>query len=109
MEGENVKQRVSEICHTVIPEAGEMQHLLIDISHRIGRKEDGRIRLVIIRFTSQSTKETVWKNAKRLESLKSKKLRFGKDLTAKVRDSHNIPWPQVEAGWKERKSHNYHN
>ncbi|KAL0146668.1 hypothetical protein M9458_058008 [Cirrhinus mrigala] len=102
-EGEDVKQRVIDICKTVIQDPGEDLRLQIDISHRIGRKEDGKTRPVITRFTSRSTKERVWKCAKNSEFLKNKKLKFGEDLTTKDKESRMRLWPQIEEARKQGK------
>lgn len=49
-EGEDVKQRMIDICKAVIPDAGEDLHFYINVSHRIGRKESCKTRPVITRF-----------------------------------------------------------
>lgn len=102
--GENVKLRVIEVCQAVIPEAKKSVHDHIDISHRIGRKEPNRARPTIIRFSSRSTKELVWKKAKMSEYLKTRKLKFGEDLTAMDKASRNQLWPRVEEARKQGKN-----
>lgn len=102
-EGEDVKSRVVEICRSVIPENEEACQQHIDVSHRVGRKSVEKIRPVIIRFVARSTRDLIWKNARGSEYLKSRKLRFGEDLTTKDKEARNKLWPQIDAALKEGK------
>lgn len=95
-EDENLKQKVREICCNVIPEAKQMTHYHLDVAHRVGKKDGNQPRAVIIRFSSRSTKELVWKKAKKCDFLHERKLRFGEDLTMMDRASRNRLWPRVE-------------
>ncbi|XP_016369751.1 ectonucleoside triphosphate diphosphohydrolase 2-like [Sinocyclocheilus rhinocerous] len=85
-EGENVKQRVIDICRAVVPEAADNFPHHIEVVHRVGRKSAEKVRPVILRFTARSAKELLWKSAKGSEYLQSRKLRFGEDLTTKDKD-----------------------
>jgi len=102
-EGEDVKQRVIDICKAVIEDPEEDLRFQIDVSHRIGRREDGKTRPVITRFTTRSSKEKVWKCAKNSEFLKIKKLKFGEDLTTKDKETRTKLWPQIEEARKQGK------
>lgn len=102
-EGEDVKQRMVDVCRAVIPDAGGDLRFHIDVSHRIGRKESGKTRPVITRFTCRSTKEMLWKAAKDSGFLKAKKLKFGEDLTTKDKEIRNKLWPQIEEARKQGK------
>lgn len=100
-EGEYVKQCVIDICRAVVPEAGDLLRFHINVSHRVGRRTGDKVRPVITRFTSRSTKELAWKSAKGSEYLMSTKLRFGEDLTIKDKETRNRLWPHIEAARKE--------
>ncbi|XP_051980432.1 uncharacterized protein si:ch211-196c10.15 [Xyrauchen texanus] len=100
-EGEDVKQRVIDICKAVIQDPEEDLRSQIDVSHRIGRREDGKTRPVITRFALRSAKEKVWKCAKNSEFLKIKKLKFGEDLTTKDKETRTKLWPQIEEARKQ--------
>lgn len=102
-EGEDVKARVVQICRSVIPDNEDACQQHIDVSHRVGRKNAEKIRPVIIRFVARSTRDLIWKNAKGSEYLKSRKLRFGEDLTTKDKEARNKLWPQIDAARKEGK------
>lgn len=102
-EGENVKQRVIDICRAVVPESGDNFAHHIDVVHRVGRKSAEKVRPIILRFTARSAKELLWKSSKGSEYLQSRKLRFGEDLTTKDKDTRNRLWPQIEAARKQGK------
>ena len=86
-----------EICRAITPDLGDHLQLHVDITHRIGWRDAERTRPVIIRFSSRSLEELVWKNTKGAEYLVARKLRFGEDLTTKDKETQN------EAARKEGK------
>ena len=55
-EGEDVKQRVVDVCRAVVPDLGDPLHLHIDITHRVGRRSEDKVRPIIILFTFRATK-----------------------------------------------------
>lgn len=95
-EGEDVRQRMMDICGAVLPGAAEELHYHIDVSHRIGPKAEGKTRPVITRFTTRSTRDAVWRAAKNNNFLKARKLSFGEDLTSKDKETRRILWPIVD-------------
>lgn len=101
--GENVKRKVTDICSTVAPETASTLHVLIDVCHRVGVREEGRIRPIIIRFVSRDAKENVWRAAKDSDFLKARRLRFSLDLTAKDKETRALLWPLVDAARKANK------
>lgn len=102
-EGEDVKQRVVDICRAIVPELGDPLHFHIVVTHRVGRRSEDKVRPIIIRFTSRATKETIWKNAKSADNLTARKIRFGEDLTSRDQETRNKLWPHIEAARKEGK------
>lgn len=109
-EGENVKERVIEICKAVVKSNnGEDLQFHVDVSHRIGKKKPDKTRAVITRFTLRSTRDLVWKSAKGSDFLKANKLKFGEDLTSKDKEARNQLWPQIDRARKEGKKAFYVN
>ncbi|KAK7929672.1 hypothetical protein WMY93_006067 [Mugilogobius chulae] len=102
-EGENVKKRMTDICCTVAPDAGETLHLFIDICHRLGRKQDNMTRPVIIRFVSRTMRDHIWRRSKDAEILKTRKLRFKEDLTSTDKAIRSLLWPKIEEARKQGK------
>ncbi|KAK7909449.1 hypothetical protein WMY93_014133 [Mugilogobius chulae] len=102
-EGEDVKKKVVRICRSVLPDVGDSINPHIDICHRVGRKEEGKTRPVIIRFTTRFTRDAVWRNAKSSEALESERLRFGEDLTFLDKETRSQLWPHIETARKQGK------
>ncbi len=102
-EGENVKRRVIDICRNVVPGAAYIFPLHIDTVQRIGKKGEGKVRPVIIRFIARSTKELLWKTSKSSEFHRSSSLKFAEDLTLEDKDTRFRLWPLIEAARKEGK------
>lgn len=102
---EDIKTKVINICCAVVP--GSQQKIMddIDIVHRLSRYQgtSNRPRITIIRFTNRSTRDLLWKTAKKREHLKNNKLRFAEDLTADDKAIRNKLWPMIEAAKKEGK------
>lgn len=86
----------------MVQNTGDISLQDIDICHRLGPKQDGRIRPIIIRFLSRSSKELVWKS-RYSDFLTSRKLHFKLDLTAKDKEIRNAKWPMVEEARKQQK------
>ncbi len=64
------------------PEAAGDFPLHIDTVQRVGKKNEGKNRPVIIRFTEKSTKELLLTTSKSSEFHRSSSLKFAEDLTA---------------------------
>ncbi|KAL1266726.1 hypothetical protein QQF64_002401 [Cirrhinus molitorella] len=82
--GEDVKAAVKDICNEILPEAERTSVTDgIDVVHRIGRipelKRNVAPRPVIIRFLSRTTRDLVWRNAKKKD--------FGKETSTFQRGS----------------------
>lgn len=102
---EDIKAKVINICCAMIPDSQQKIRDDIDIVHRLGRHQGNlnRPRTTIIRFTNRSTRDLLWRVAKRSEYLKNNKLRFTEDLTAEDKATRNKLWPIIEAAKKEGK------
>ncbi len=73
---EDVKAKGLEMCNAVAPESCQKGFDVIDIAHRLGKPQPGRIRAVIILFTLRSVRHAVGRNAKSSGFQKQCKLRF---------------------------------
>lgn len=84
---EDIKAKIINICCAMVP--GSQQKITddIDIVHRLGRYQETstRPRTTIIRLTNRSTRDFLWRMAKKSEYLKTNKLRFADDLTAETK------------------------
>ncbi|KAK7939191.1 hypothetical protein WMY93_002517 [Mugilogobius chulae] len=102
-EGEDAKRRVIDICRAVIPGAAEGLPYHVDVSHRIGRRMEGKIRPVITRFTTRSMRDAIWRASKDSDFLRVRKLKFGEDLTSKDKEARSKLWPAIEEARKQGK------
>ncbi|RXN33581.1 zinc finger 2-like protein [Labeo rohita] len=60
----DVKAEVLKICNVLAPESCQKVFDVIDIAHRLGKPQPGRIRAFIILFSLHSVRDAVWRNAK---------------------------------------------
>lgn len=104
---EDIKAKVLEICNAVSPESCRKGFDVIDIAHRLGKPQPGRIRAVIILFALRSVRDAVWRNAKNSEFLKQRKLRFVEDLTKEEKDKRSLLWPHVKKAREDNKKAYY--
>lgn len=98
---EKVKERVKEVCRAVVPEQRNEVTAAVDIAHRLGRLragEDQRVnpRPIIIRFTSRTARDLIWKHARQSPFLQTQGLRFKEDLTAADKEARSRLWPAVD-------------
>lgn len=102
---EDIKTKVTNICCTMIPDSQQKIMDGIDVVHRLGRSQGAtnRPRTTIIRFANRSTRDLLWRTAKKSEYLKNNKLRFSEDLTTDDKAIRNKLWPLIEAARKEGK------
>ncbi|RXN23952.1 ectonucleoside triphosphate diphosphohydrolase 2-like protein [Labeo rohita] len=90
----DVKAEVLEICNVLAPESCQKAFDVIDIAHRLGKPQPGRIRAFIILFSLRSVRDAVWRNGKNNEFLKQRKLRFMEDLTKEEKDKRSLLWQE---------------
>uniref|UniRef100_A0A3B4ZFE5 Uncharacterized protein n=1 Tax=Stegastes partitus TaxID=144197 RepID=A0A3B4ZFE5_9TELE len=96
-EGKNIKKIVTDICRQVAP---EIDGRLVDVCQRVGSKESGRTRHVIIQFLSRADRDTIWRSWRESELHKSKGMRFGEDFTNKDRETR--AFIRSRAKWMEQ-------
>ena len=65
----------------------------IERAHRIGQKTNGKVRPIIVKFSSFKTKEEVWKHKTKL---KNSNFRISEDFSAKIRKQRGILWKWSE-------------
>lgn len=104
-QGENVRQRVLDVCKAVAPAHADKVGDLIDSVHRLGKMQNAsdasKPRGVIVQFTMRHFREAVWKAAKNSSFLANNHLRFAEDLSPDDRQLRRLLWPQVEKARRE--------
>lgn len=99
--GENLKTKVINICSGMAPEIAKTLQSHVDFCHRLGIRKEGNPRPILIRFSSISVKKKIWIAATNSDFLRTRKYRFGYDLTSKEKDMRSILWPQVAAARRD--------
>lgn len=104
-QGENVRQRVLDVCKAVAPAHADKVGDLIDSVHRLGKMQNAsdasKPQGVIVQFTMRHFREAVWKAAKNSSFLANNHLRFAEDLSPDDRQLRRLLWPQVEKARRE--------
>lgn len=108
LQGENVRQRVLDVCTSVIPAYADKVSDLTDSVHRLGKIKNSNTagatpkpRGVIIQFTMRHFRDALWKAAKSSTFLADNHLRFAEDLSPDDRERRQQLWPLVEKARQE--------
>ncbi|KAJ0057693.1 hypothetical protein NL108_011915 [Boleophthalmus pectinirostris] len=102
---EEVKKDTIRICQSVFPEGKQKLPDVIDIVHRLGkmRENENKPRGIILRFSSRTYRDAVWKAAKNSSFLKERHLYFTEDLCPADRERRAALWPVIQAARREGK------
>lgn len=93
--GEVIRKDLIKILAKIAPEWSDNMEDIVDTVHRIGRKEEGRNRQVIIQFTKRLHRDGIWKKSKNVQICESEKIRFPEDLTKGDRMEKEKVWPKI--------------
>ncbi|KAL4006234.1 CD82 antigen [Sarotherodon galilaeus] len=93
--GEDIRKEVIKILAKIAPEWSDNMEYIVDTVHRIGRKEEGRNRQVIIQFTKRLHRDGIWKKSKNAQICEREKIRFAEDLTKEDRLEREKVWPKI--------------
>lgn len=107
-QNENVKDKVMELCQTILPEGKTKAAEAIDVVHRLGKTaQANKPRAIIIRFSLRSYRDALWKAAKSHPFLREHKLRFAEDLSQSAKEARMKFWPAIKKARSEGKSAYY--
>ncbi|CAI5692233.1 unnamed protein product [Oreochromis niloticus] len=93
--GEDIRKEVIKILAKIAPEWSDNMEYIVDTVHRIGRKEEGRNRQVMIQFTKRIHRDGIWKKSKNAQICETEKIRFAEDLTKEDRLEREKVWPKI--------------
>lgn len=93
-----------QLLGKITPEFASTMEEAVDVVHRVGRKETGRSREVIILFTRRLVRDEVWKRTKSSAVCKEAGIRFAEDLTKEDRLLRSELWPRIAQARKEGKA-----
>lgn len=101
---ERIREDVIQLLGKITPEFASTMEEAVDVVHRVGRKETGRSREVIILFTRRLVRDEVWKRTKSSAVCKEAGIRFAEDLTKEDRLLRSELWPRIAQARKEGKA-----
>ena len=93
---ENTRDVVKSILSKLAPQWDTSMDSVVDTVHRIGRKEEGRDRQVIIQFTMRFHRDTIWKLSKNSKVCKDLGIHFKQDFCKADREARAAAWPKME-------------
>lgn len=89
------KHEVIDILAKIAPQRAASLETTVDTVH-LGRKEDGRNRLVIIQFTMRQERDFFWKTTKNFKVCKELGIHFKEDFCKEDREARAAVWPKME-------------
>lgn len=93
---ENTRDVVINILSKLAPQWNTSMDTIVDTVHRIGRKEDGRDRQIIIQFTMRFHCDFIWKLTKNAKVCKDLGIHFKQDFCKADREARAAAWPKME-------------
>lgn len=93
--GEDVRREVVRILSKIAPEWSDKMEDYVDTAHRVGKKEDGKNRQIIIQFTKRLHRDGIWKKSKDAQICESEGIRFAEDLSKEDRLEREKIWPKI--------------
>lgn len=93
---ENTRSEVIDILAKIAPQWAASVESTVDTVHRLGRKEDGKHRQIIIQFTARVHRDGFWKVTKNNKICKELGIYFKEDFCQQDRDARAAVWPKME-------------
>lgn len=92
---ENTRKEVLEILAKIAPQCAATLDYVVDSVHRLGVKEVGRHRTIIIQFTMRFYTDLFWKLTKDSKTCKELGIFFKKDLCKADLQARAAVWPKM--------------
>lgn len=93
---EKPRDVVMSILSKLAPQWSTSMESVVDSAHRIGRKEEGRDRQIIIQFTMRFHRDSIWKLSKNSKICKDLGIHFKQDFCKADREARAAAWPKME-------------
>lgn len=95
-DGENTREMVANLLIKISPPWAPNINHIVDSAHRLGRREENKIRLVIVQFTQRIHRDALWKMTKDSSICKELGIRFIEDLCKADREARAALWPKIQ-------------
>ncbi|XP_078797698.1 uncharacterized protein LOC144989330 [Oryzias latipes] len=93
---ENTRKEVLEILAKMAPQHTSVLEMVVDTVHRLGRKETGRHRQIIIQFSMRHYRDIFWKVSKDARVCQEMGIFFKQDFCKADREARAAVWPKME-------------
>ncbi|KAJ0009611.1 hypothetical protein NQD34_001313 [Periophthalmus magnuspinnatus] len=93
---ENTHKEVLEILAKIAPQHASSLNTVVDMVHRLGKREVGRHRQIIIQFTMRHYRDIFWKLSKDSKACKELRIFFKQDFCKFDREARAAVWPKME-------------
>lgn len=68
---------------------------IVDSAHRLGRKDEGKNRQIIVQFTMRTHWDAIWRASKN-HTCKKHGIRFTDDLLKADKEAQDAMWPKIK-------------
>lgn len=101
---ERIREEVIHILSQLAPQWAATMETIVDSVHRLGKRENGRNRQVIIQFVMRYHCEEFWRMTKNSKFCKEAGFSFKQDFCKADRDARAAAWPKMEQARADNKS-----
>lgn len=101
---EDTRKEVIDILAKIAPQWASSLSNTVDTVHRLGKKEGGRPRQIIIQFTMRTHRDAFWKLTKDSQTCKELGIFFKQDFCKQDREARAAVWPKMEQAKAEGKN-----
>lgn len=93
---EHIRDIVIGILSKIAPQWATSMETVVDTVHRLGRREEGKSRQVIVQFTMRYHRDAFWKLSKNSKICKDLGIHFKQDFCKADREARAAAWPKME-------------
>ncbi|KAJ8009289.1 hypothetical protein DPEC_G00087350 [Dallia pectoralis] len=93
---ENARDETIRLLAKIAPHLSGKLEDVVDVAHRIGRKEEKKSRQMIVQFSMRRYRDEFWKITKTSTVCKEHGIRFAEDFTKEDREMRAALWPIIE-------------
>lgn len=100
---ENIREDVIDLLKKVAPRMAGRMDGIVDVVHRVGKKEEKWTRSVIIRFVKRKDRDDIWDLTKNSAVCKEARVVFTEDLSEAVKQAREVLWRRIDEARKAGK------
>lgn len=100
---EDPHRAVIDLIAEIAPHLMQKLDDIIDTVHRIGKKESGKLRQMMVQFTMYKYRDEIWKSTKNSPFCQNHGVRFVEDFRKEDRNAGAVLWPLIAQVCKEGK------